>query len=85
MPSAGAGDGALRLADARSGNGQRVDDSDEFQRTVLIAQAQGMVAAEVNCSMDDALVLMKDRAVVEGRTLEQVADAVTARTMRFGQ
>ena len=49
-----------------------------------IAQAQGMVAAQADCSMSQARVLMEDRATVEGQSLLEIADAVLERGIRFG-
>ena len=49
-----------------------------------VAGAQGMVSAQAECSLGDALVLMCERAQVEHRTLSQVATAVLDRAIRFG-
>lgn len=49
-----------------------------------VHEAEGMVSAQAACSFDDAIVLMKDRAATEGQTLDQIADAVLERSIRFG-
>ena len=42
-----------------------------------------MVAEQVGCSPDVALILMKKRAEVSGRFLDDIADAVLERRIRF--
>jgi len=49
-----------------------------------VVQAQGMVSVQADCSLDNALVMMHERAQVQHRTLPQIADAVLARSIRFG-
>jgi cell pole-organizing protein PopZ len=43
-----------------------------------------MVAEQANCSPIAALALMHERAVAQGRSLDEVATAVVAREDRFG-
>jgi len=43
-----------------------------------------MVSVQAACSMDDALLLMSDRATADGETLDEIAAAVLGRTIRFG-
>jgi AmiR/NasT family two-component response regulator len=50
-----------------------------------IAQAQGVVSVQADCSMDEALALMKDRAVSTHATLVEIADSVIDRLTRFGK
>ncbi len=48
-------------------------------------QAQGMVSAQAQCSVDEAMIMISDRATVTGLTLDEIADAVIDRTIRFGE
>ena len=50
-----------------------------------VAQAQGRVSVQANCTVDEALELMHDRAVLTDRTVEQIADLVNRHKMWFGQ
>ena len=51
-------------------------------RTVL--QAAGMVSVQADCSLDEAVVLMDERAQVIGQSREAIATAVVERLVRFG-
>jgi len=48
-----------------------------------IAQATGRVAVQVGCTVDDALEILQIHAKETAQTVEQVADAVLAGTLRF--
>ncbi len=48
-----------------------------------VAHAVGMVSAQARCPVIEALDLMKARACVEHQTLDEVAEAVLNRTIRF--
>ena len=61
-----------------------VDYGPEFNPTAVVAQAQGMVSVQAECTLAEALVLMHDRAIVMGQTLNEIAVAVVDRTIRFG-
>jgi AmiR/NasT family two-component response regulator len=50
-----------------------------------VARAQGMVAAQVDCTEDDALALMNARARVSHLSLEHVAAAVLDPLIRFDE
>lgn len=52
--------------------------------TYRVAQAQSMVAAQTECTMDEALAIMRERAEVQYQTLIEIADAVLERRIRFG-
>jgi AmiR/NasT family two-component response regulator len=54
------------------------------ESSAAVSQASGMVSVQAECSVDQALALMKDRAIVHGETLEDIAAAVVAREIRFG-
>jgi AmiR/NasT family two-component response regulator len=49
-----------------------------------VAQAQGMVSVQAECSVDQALILMVERAQVQRQTLTEIAEEVLARRIRFG-
>ncbi len=53
--------------------------------SVEIHQAAGMVSIQADCELEQAYVLMSDRANVSHRTLEDIANAVIDRSIRFGQ
>ena len=55
-----------------------------FDVIARLAQAQGIVSAQAGCSLDQALQIMRERAQVEHRTVNQIADAVLDRTISFG-
>jgi hypothetical protein len=63
---------------------QDVDYGPEFNPTAAIAQAQGMVSVQAECTLPEALALMRDRAIVTHQTLDEVAVAVIDRAIRFG-
>ena len=44
-----------------------------------------MVAVQVDCSMHEALAIMKDHAISKQSTLVEIADSVIDRTIRFGK
>jgi AmiR/NasT family two-component response regulator len=62
-----------------------VSNGTPLERRARIARAQGMVTVQAECTMDEALDLMRDRAAVGGQTLEEIADAVIDRSIRFGE
>ena len=49
------------------------------ESTAAVSQASGMVSVQAECPVDQALALMRDRAIVNGETLEEIATAVVAR------
>ena len=62
---------------------QRMSNGTPFHSQVN--QAQGMVSVQAACSLDEALVLMEDRATIQGRSLDEIAAAVVDRSIRFGE
>jgi hypothetical protein len=54
------------------------------QRSKFVIQAAGMVSVQAGCTLDEAVELMNDRAIVDGISREEVAGAVIRREMRFG-
>ena len=48
-----------------------------------IAQAQGMVSAQVDCTLDQALLLMRARAKSSDLSLAYIAKAVLDGNIRF--
>ena len=53
-------------------------------REPRVSQAAGMVSVQARCSLEEALVLLQDRAVVTGETLSEIADATVEREISFG-
>jgi AmiR/NasT family two-component response regulator len=51
--------------------------------TYLIAQASGMVSVQAQCTPDEALVLLDERAADTRQTLKEVALAVVEQKTRF--
>ena len=49
-----------------------------------VTEAQGMVSVQADCTLDEALVLMIERANVQRETLTEIAEAVLERRIRFG-
>lgn len=50
-----------------------------------VNQASGMVSVQADCTIDEAVVLMQDRAATMGQTLDEIAAAVIDRSIRFGE
>lgn len=48
-----------------------------------IAQAQGMVSVQVDCTLDEALLLMRARAASSDVSLAYVANAILDGSIRF--
>jgi hypothetical protein len=53
------------------------------RRSAKVAQAQGMVSVQVQCSLDEALALLKARGESSLLSLDQVAGAVIEGSIRF--
>ena len=53
-------------------------------RSNRVALAAGMVSAQAECTIDEALLRMQERASRRYQTLEEVAVDVVARRVRFG-
>ena len=51
--------------------------------SVRVCQASGMVSVQADCTLDEALMFMNDRAQIH-RTLEDIAKGVVERRIRFG-
>lgn len=49
----------------------------------IVAQASGMVSVQAACTVDEAFVRLRERAVSMDRTLAEIATAVVERRMRF--
>ena len=50
---------------------------------LAVCQAQGMICAQVGCTFGEALVLIRERAQVSGQGMEEIADGVVERRIRF--
>ena len=53
------------------------------RRSLRVAQAQGMVAVQANCSLDDALGKMAAAAESSEKTVEEVAAMVIDGLVQF--
>ena len=53
------------------------------ESTVRVSQASGMVSVQADCSCEEALELLKERARTSGQRLEQIAEAAVERQLRF--
>jgi hypothetical protein len=53
-------------------------------RNPVVSQASGMVSVQAECTVGEALVLMKERAQVSGESLLAIAEATVDRRIRFG-
>ena len=55
----------------------------DFDLNTTVAWAAGTVVAQVNCTFDEAVVLMEQRATEACRTLDDIAVDVVERRIRF--
>jgi hypothetical protein len=53
------------------------------ESTARVSQASGMVSVQADCTVGEALELLKERARVSGQSLEALAEAVVERRIRF--
>jgi len=56
----------------------------DWDHSDRVFQAQGMVALQASCSVEEALAKMAAEATASHMTLEAIATAVVERRMRFG-
>ena len=49
-----------------------------------VSQAAGMVSVQADCTLEEALGLLQDRALVSGRSIYDVANDTVERRVRFG-
>ena len=54
-----------------------------WDRTATVAQAQGMVSVQADCTLDQALQMMIDRAQVAHQGLLQIAEATIGHQIWF--
>ena len=55
----------------------------DWYPTARVAQAQGIVSAQANCSMIAALAMMQERARAQDRPLDELAQAILDGGERF--
>jgi AmiR/NasT family two-component response regulator len=53
--------------------------------TWLVHQAAGMISAQCEVATDEALVILRNLAVDEDRSLAELANAVVERRFRFAE
>ena len=55
----------------------------EEESSARVSQASGMVSVQADCSVEEALELLKERARIAGQSLEALAEDVVERRVRF--
>jgi AmiR/NasT family two-component response regulator len=60
-----------------------MEDGTSLEPTSKVAEAQGMVSAQAECTTEAALQLLNERAKATGLRLEEVAVAVVNRRTQF--
>jgi hypothetical protein len=60
-----------------------MDNDTSVEQISQVPEAQGMVCAQVDCTIDEALLLLSERAQATGLRLEEVAVAVVSRRTQF--
>jgi len=60
-----------------------MDNVTSLEQTSQVMEAQGMVSAQVDCTGDEALFLLNERATACGLRLQEVAVAVVENRTRF--
>ena len=56
-----------------------------FVNGVRVDQASGMVSIQAHCSFREAVILMRNRADETNRSIDEIADLVLNRRIRFGE
>ena len=59
------------------------DNDSKLEHSLAVYQAQGMVTVQAECTFPEALVKMAACAQAAGQTLEDIAQAVVERRIRF--
>jgi len=54
------------------------------QEWEIVAQAVGMVSVQANCTLDEALDMINDRAAVQHCSVAEIASRVVDGVIRFG-
>lgn len=72
---------ALRLAEPGEPDGVRSETLDPMR----VHQAAGMVMVQLDLSIDQALLRMRATAYAEGRTVDELADAIVDRRRRLSE
>jgi len=60
-------------------------DGGEAEHRRKVNLAAGMVAAEADCTIEEAFVLMRDRATESATTMDELVAGVLERSIRFDQ
>ena len=50
-----------------------------------IAQAMGMVSVQADCTLDEALTMIGERAHVDRCAVDEIAASIVERSIRFGE
>ena len=76
------GGGEARPVHPRASPAER-DPMSILARSAKVAQAQGIITVQADCTLDDALRKMLDRAQINQQSMAQIADAVVAHQIWF--
>ena len=68
----------------RIGSDRAMSVSDWKNHSHNVYQASGIVCVQAECTLDDALAMIKDRAEVSHQSVEAIAVAVIERRIQFG-
>jgi AmiR/NasT family two-component response regulator len=60
-----------------------IDNDAPWAHGFAVSHAQGIVMAQAQCTFGDAFTMMNDRAQMQGVTVEEIANAVLERRIRF--
>ena len=55
----------------------------ELPYSARVLQAQGIVSVQARCGMAQAIILMTDKAEATATTIDELAEQVLNRSMRF--
>ena len=55
-----------------------------LEHSFTVYQAQGMVTVQAACTFAEAFTLMSERGQVQRMSVEEIAEAVVERRIRFG-
>jgi AmiR/NasT family two-component response regulator len=59
-------------------------DGAAFEHSERVKEAVGIVRAQADCTMEEAFVLMHERAQISGVTMEDIVVAVLDHSIQFG-
>jgi len=60
-----------------------IDNHSDLVHALTVPHAQGVVMVQAQCTFGDAFTMMSERAQVQGVTVEEIANGVLERRIRF--